>query len=166
MKATSRRIIGIDPGSRRTGYGILDPLPGGKYRGIAWGVIKTTTDAPFPDRLLEIHEHLSRIIREHSPTEAVVEKVFLAKSVASALKLGHARGVVIVTCRVEGVPVFEYSAREIKSAATGYGAATKEQVASMISRLLAIHVPLSPDASDALAMAFCGATTNRFQEIG
>lgn len=99
------------------------------------------------------------MIRLHRPTEAAIEKVFLAKNAASALKLGQARGAVIVTCRVHGLAVHEYSAKEVKLSATGFGAATKDQVGGMVCRLLGIRKPVPPDASDALAMAFCRAVS-------
>jgi len=153
-----RRILGIDPGSRRTGYGIID-VSGNNLSPVAWGVISTDASDSFPDRLLRIHDKLSEVIRLHKPTEAAVENVFLAKNAASALKLGQARGAAIVTCRSHGVPVHEYSAKEIKTAATGYGAAPKEQVGGMVCRLLGIREGVPPDASDALAMAFCRAVT-------
>jgi crossover junction endodeoxyribonuclease RuvC len=153
-----RRILGIDPGSQRTGYGLLD-VRGSDLSPVAWGVIRTDSSDPFPDRLHKIHEALSEVIRIHRPTEAVVEKVFLAKNAASALKLGHARGAAIVTCRAHGLAVHEYSAKEIKLSATGFGSAPKEQVGGMVCRLLGIREPVPPDASDALAMAFCRAVT-------
>ncbi len=126
---------------------------------MAWGVIRLEGEATFPDRLLRIHRELSDLILLHRPTEAAVEKVFLAKNPASALKLGQARGAAIVTCGIHGVGVHEYSAKEIKAAATGHGGAPKEQVAGMVARLLGIRDPIPPDASDALAMAFCRAVT-------
>lgn len=153
-----RRILGIDPGSQRTGYGIID-VRGNSMSPVAWGVIRTDASGSFPDRLYHIHEKLSEVILRHRPTEAAVENVFLAKNAASALKLGQARGAAIVTCRSHGVPVHEYSAKEIKTAATGYGAAPKEQVGGMVCRLLGIREGVPPDASDALAMAFCRAVT-------
>lgn len=153
-----RRILGIDPGSRITGYGIVD-IAGSRLSPVAWGVIRTDGAGEFPDRLYEIHEKLSAVIGVHRPTEAAVEKVFLAKNASSALKLGQARGAAIVTCRSLGVAVHEYSAKEIKLAATGNGAAPKEQVAAMVRRLLGIREEIPPDASDALAMAFCRAVT-------
>jgi crossover junction endodeoxyribonuclease RuvC len=156
--APSRRILGIDPGSRRTGYGIID-VRGNNMTPVAWGVIHTDASGSFPDRLHMIHEKLTEIILLHKPTDAAVENVFLAKNAASALKLGQARGAVIVTCRAHGLPVHEYSAKEIKTAATGYGAASKEQVGGMVCRLLGIRGEIPPDASDALAMAFCRAVT-------
>lgn len=154
----ARRILGIDPGSRQTGYGIID-VRGNSISPVAWGVIRTDAMESFPDRLFQIHEKLSETILLHKPTEASVENVFLAKNAASALKLGQARGAAIVACRVHGIPVHEYSAKEIKSAATSYGAASKEQVGGMVCRLLGIREGVPPDASDALAIAFCGAVT-------
>jgi crossover junction endodeoxyribonuclease RuvC len=156
--ARGRRILGIDPGSQRTGYGIVD-VRGNHLSPVAWGVIQTKTSDAFPDRLYHIHAKLAEVILLHKPTEAAVENVFLAKNAASALKLGHARGAAIVACRAHGVPVYEYSAREIKAAATGYGAAPKEQVEGMVCRLLGIREAIPTDASDALAMAFCRAVT-------
>jgi len=153
-----RRILGIDPGSRRTGYGIID-VRGNHMSAVVWGVIRTVPSDAFPDRLCRIREKLTEVILRHKPTEAAVENVFLAKNAASALKLGQARGAAIVTCRAHGIPVFEYSAKEIKTAATGYGAASKEQVGGMVCRLLGIREEIFPDASDALAMAFCRAVT-------
>ena len=155
--ASRRRILGIDPGSLRTGYGIL-VVRGNALSPVAWGVIRTNASGSFPDRLHSIHE-LSDLILLHRPTEAAVEKVFLAKNAASALKLGQARGAAIVTCGVHGLGVHEYSAKEIKLCRHRLGAAPKEQVAEMVSRLLGIRDPVPPDASDALAMAFCRAVS-------
>jgi len=143
------------------GYGIVD-LQGNAITPVTWGVVRLDDGEPLPDRLYKIHAELSRLIGEHAPTEAAVEKVFLAKNASSALKLGQARGAAIVTCRTHGLSVHEYSAKEIKLAATGYGAASKEQVAGMISKLLGVRVQIPVDASDALAMAFCRAVTREF----
>ena len=156
--ALLRRILGIDPGSVRTGYGIVD-VRGNAITPVAWGVIRTDGEGSFPDRLHKIHKELAELILLHRPAEAAVEKVFIAKNASSAIKLGQARGAAIVTCRANGLSVHEYSAREIKSAATGYCAATKEQVAGMVARLLGIREAVPDDASDALAVAFCRAVT-------
>ncbi|MCL2103281.1 MAG: crossover junction endodeoxyribonuclease RuvC [Syntrophorhabdaceae bacterium] len=153
--------MGVDPGSLCTGYGIVD-LQGNTVTLVTWGVIRLDDEEPLPDRLIKIHMDLSSLIKDHAPTEAAVEKVFLAKNASSALKLGQARGAAIVTCRMHGLSVHEYSAKEIKLAATGYGAASKEQVAGMISKLLGVRVQIPADASDALAMAFCRAVTREF----
>jgi crossover junction endodeoxyribonuclease RuvC len=160
-----RRILGIDPGSRRTGYGILDIL-GSDLSPVAWGVIRTDSGGSFPDRLYRIHEQLSEVIRLHRPTEAAVEMVFLAKNAAAALKLGQARGAAIVACRSHGLSVHEFSPKEIKLAATGFGSAPKEQVGGMVCRLLGIREPVPPDASDALAMAFCRAVSRGLPSQG
>ena len=156
--ALLRRILGIDPGSVRTGYGIVD-VRGNAITPVAWGVIRTDGEGSFPDRLHKIHKELAELILLHRPAEAAVEKVFLARNASAALKLGQARGAAIVACGTHGLPVHEYSAREIKSAATGYGAASKEQVAGMVARLLGIREAVPDDASDALAVAFCRAVT-------
>ena len=117
-----RRILGIDPGSLRTGYGIVD-VRGNAVSPVAWGVIRLEGEASFPDRLFRIHRELTDLILLHRPTEAAVAKVFLAKNPSSALKLGQARGAAIVTCGTHGVAVHEYSPKEIKAAATGNGGA-------------------------------------------
>jgi crossover junction endodeoxyribonuclease RuvC len=158
VTAAGRRILGIDPGSLCTGYGIVD-VRGNAVSAVAWGVIRLAKEESFPARLEKIHRELSELIRRHSPTEASVEKVFLSKNPSSALKLGQARGAAIVCCRVHGIEIYEYSAKEIKAAATGYGAAPKEQVAGMVARLLGVRGPVPADASDALAMAFCRAVS-------
>lgn len=165
MSSPLRIILGIDPGSRFTGYGLVKAGPGSVLTALGWGVLKLDPKASFPDRLLAIHDGLSGVIRNYSPSEAVVEQVFLSKNAQSALKLGQARGAAILTCRTHGLTVLEFSAREIKAAATGYGAATKEQVAGMVGRLLGIREPIPNDASDALAMAVCGATTRAFNVV-
>ena len=107
--SSHRRILGIDPGSLRTGYGIVD-VRGNTVTPVAWGVIRSDGDGSFPERLHKIHKELSELILLHRPVEAAVEKVFLAKNASSALKLGQARGAAIVACGVHGVPVREYSA--------------------------------------------------------
>jgi crossover junction endodeoxyribonuclease RuvC len=153
-----RRIIGVDPGSRRTGFGVVE-VRGGTLVPIRWGVLVSDPEAPFPDRLHTLHEGLCAVLKEFSPAEAAVEQVFLSRNVSSALKLGMVRGALIVACRSHGAVVREFSPKEIKVAATGFGGAGKEQVAGMVSRLLGIREPLPDDASDALAMAICAAVT-------
>lgn len=153
-----RRIIGIDPGSRRTGYGVVEYRAGAVVP-IRWGVLASDPEEPFPDRLHALYEGLCHVLEEWRPGEAVVEQVFLSRNVSSALKLGMVRGALLVACRDHGATVREFSPKEIKVAATGFGGADKEQVGAMVSRLLGIREPLPPDASDALAMALCGAVS-------
>ena len=137
MAPSVRRILGIDPGSLRTGYGIVD-VRGNAVSPVAWGVIRTAGDDPFPDRLQKIHAELSGLILLHRPTEAAVEKVFLARNASAALKLGQARGAAIVACGTHGLPVHEYLPMHVKQATTGYGHAEKGQVQKMLPHLVAM----------------------------
>ena len=152
----SRRILGIDPGSVRTGYGIVD-VRGNAVTPVAWGVIRLDGEATFPDRLLRIHRELSELILLHRPTEAAVEKVFLAKNPSSALKLGQARGAAISALVTDNLPVAEYTALQVKQAVVGHGKAAKEQVQKMVMRLLKLPGVPSADAADALACAIAHA---------
>lgn len=150
-------IIGIDPGSRLTGYGIIEKK-GNKCQFIDAGTIRTESD-DMPIRLKRIYEGLKRIIDFYQPTESAVEKVFLAHNVDSALKLGQARGAAIAALVTHDVAVAEYTARQIKQSVVGFGAAEKEQVQQMVTRLLQIPVTPQADAADALAAAICHAHT-------
>lgn len=148
-------ILGIDPGSRITGYGVIEQT-GSRCTYVDSGCIRTETD-DFPERLRIIYEGVSEIIRRYEPTQASVEKVFLAKNADSALKLGQARGAAIVAIVTQGIPVAEYSARQIKQSVVGTGTALKEQVQHMVTRLLELPRPPQADAADALAAAICHA---------
>lgn len=150
------RIIGIDPGSRVTGYGVIDTDRGRLYF-VACGVVKTTPDYPFATRLNEIFDGLNQVIQVHEPAIAAIEEVFLASNPRSALKLGHARGVAVVAAMQNGLAVYDYSPRAIKQAVVGYGQAEKEQVQHMVQVLLELSGRPSPDAADALAVAICHA---------
>jgi len=144
-------VLGVDPGSRLCGYGVIDAA--GRY--VASGTIKMTADSPLHMRLGELYTGLASVIDEFSPSEASVEKVFFAKSVRAALSLGHARGVALLALEQRGVSVFEYSPLEIKKAVTGYGKAAKSQVQAMVRQILGLDFEPSPDGADALAMAIC-----------
>lgn len=161
------RVIGIDPGSRICGYGIIDLIPGDgrEYTYIASGRIELTPNSPLHTRLKEIHDTLGEIIREYRPTEAAVEKVFFAKSVRSALTLGQARGVSLLAATSSGIPVYEYSASEVKKALVGYGRAEKSQVQQMVRVMLNIKSSLSHDSSDALALSICHLNTMRLNPV-
>lgn len=148
-------IIGIDPGSRRTGYGIISHL-GNQTEYIASGCIRTEVE-PFSERLKNIFDGLSEIIQQFCPQEMAVEQVFMAKNANSALKLGHARGAAIVAGVNGGLIISEYSARQIKQAVVGTGAAEKSQVQHMVRALLALQSNPQEDAADALAAALCHA---------
>jgi crossover junction endodeoxyribonuclease RuvC len=152
------RVLGIDCGSARTGYGVIES-DGRDHRMLAAGAIRTDTKAPFEKRLLEIACGLRRLIGEHLPEAAAVEEVFHAVNVKTALKLAHVRGVALLAVAEAGVELAEYSPLEVKISVVGYGRAEKCQVQMMVQSLL--HLPQiieSEDASDALAVAICHAT--------
>jgi len=149
------RILGIDPGSRLTGFGIID-CTGDCADYVASGAVKSA-DGRFPDRLRLIFEAVTEIVTEYRPDTVAIESVFMHKNAASALKLGHARSAAICATFTRDVEVVEYAPREIKQAIVGTGAATKEQVQHMVNRLLRLDGAPSPDAADALAAALCHA---------
>ena len=149
------RILGIDPGSESTGYGLIES-DGSRHTAVLFGAIKTQAGRPFQERLLRIYRSLNDILAKESVEAFAVEEVFHAANVQSALKLGHARGVALLAAAQYGIPVFEYSPLEVKSAIVGYGRAEKHQVQSMVRFLLALpEVPTPDDAADALAVAIC-----------
>ena len=150
-----RIILGIDPGSVKTGFGLI-ACEGSKHTYISSGVIRLPV-GPLPARLKVIFDCISEILEEHSPTEVAVEEVFMAKSAGSALKLGQARGAAVTACVSRGLPVAEYTARQIKQSVVGTGAASKEQVQHMIKTLLSLPSAPQEDAADALAAALCHA---------
>ncbi len=150
-------ILGIDPGSRHCGYGVINAV-GSKLEYMASGVIRVST-LPFPDRLQVIFTELSAIIDEYHPSEAAIEEVFVGKSNVSALKLGQARGAAMVACSNRNLPIHEYGARKVKKALVGSGQADKKQVQHMITTLLRLSRAPSQDAADALSVAVCHAHT-------
>ena len=148
------KMLGIDPGLQRTGWGIV-LQSGSKFTHVAHGTIKTKTTWTSANRLDEIHSSLNEVITNWRPNKAAVEQIFVAKGADSALKLGMARGVAMQTCAGKGLDLTEISARQVKKAVTGTGAADKTQVAAMVEKLLNIK-PEGLDASDALAIAIAG----------
>jgi len=152
------RVLGIDCGSERTGYGVIES-DGLHHRMVAAGVIKTDTKRTFESRLLEIASGLRRLIGEHSPECAAVEGVFFSANVKTALKLAHVRGVALLAVAEAGIALAEYSPMEVKMSVVGYGRAEKSQVQLMIRSILRLAEPIqSEDACDALAVAICHAT--------
>ena len=151
-------ILGVDPGSRVTGFGLIGAEKG-RLRYLASGCIRLDIDAAMPLRLRQIFEDMGEIIDAHQPAEMAIEQVFLARSAGSALKLGQARGVAIVAASRRGLPVFEYSATRIKQSVVGTGRAEKGQVQHMVRALLALPAAPQADAADALAVALCHAHT-------
>ena len=152
-------ILGIDPGSRKTGFGIIN-YNAGRSDYITSGVIRLP-DGELPERLRVIYESVTELVETHCPGELAIEQVFMAKSAGSALKLGQARGAAIVACVALQMAVSEYSARQIKQSVVGTGAADKAQVQHMVKTVLKLPAVPQEDAADALAAALCHAHTRQ-----
>ena len=150
-------ILGIDPGSRITGYGVITSGEG-QPRYVACGCIRVTAN-DLHSRLQEIFSGISTVMQEYQPQHAAIEQIFMHRNPGGALKLGQARGAAIVA--TNGIDLAEYSARQVKQAVVGYGAATKEQVQHMVQQLLGLTQSPQADAADALAVALCHASTQR-----
>ena len=150
------RVLGLDPGLRHTGWGVID-VAGNRLRYVADGVVHAPTNLPLAERLVALFRQLNLVIERFRPDEAAVEESFVNKNAASTLKLGVARGVVLLAPAERGVPVAEYSANLIKKSVVGAGHAEKAQVQMMVRRLLPGCVIVEPDAADALAVAICHA---------
>jgi crossover junction endodeoxyribonuclease RuvC len=156
------RILGLDPGSRRTGFGVIE-CRGGELLPVAHGCLNVASATPAA-RLRLIFEGLKALLAEHAPAEVAVERVFVSRNADSALKLGQARGAALCAIPAE-VPVFEYAPRAVKLAVVGSGAAEKFQVAQMIRTLLSLSERPTADAADALAVAVCHAHQRRLQVL-
>jgi crossover junction endodeoxyribonuclease RuvC len=159
LKATTVRVLGIDPGSQRTGFGVLDAV-GNRLTYVASGVIRTS-QADFAARLCEIFRCVQTIVTQYQPQEIAIEKVFVNRNPDSALKLGQARGAAICGTVEAKAEVFEYATRQIKQAVVGTGNAEKAQVQLMMRNLLRLDGPVPADAADALAAAVCHALRGR-----
>lgn len=159
------RILGIDPGSRAAGYGLIEVVAE-QLSFVACGVIRVKTTHSFAERLREIHQGITEVISTHRPQQVAIEEVFMAKNANSALKLGHARGVLMLAALQADLPLAEYSPRQIKLAAAGYGNADKGQIQHMVRVILSLNKAPSNDAADALAVAICHANHSRFAAGG
>ena len=149
------RVLGIDPGSVTTGFGVVEQTSAG-LRALAWGTVRTRANQPLPVRLKRLYDGLSEALQTWQPEMVAVERVFFAENPKTALILGHARGVALLTVANAALPLVEYSALEIKQAVAGYGRAEKTQVQHMVRALLGLDaLPQPTDASDALAAAIC-----------
>jgi crossover junction endodeoxyribonuclease RuvC len=150
------RILGLDPGLRRTGWGVIDAA-GDRLRFVACGVVESGDEGSTAERLARLYDGLRNVGRQFQPEEAAVEETVVNRNAGSSLRLGYARGVVLLAVAHLGVPVAEYAAKRVKRAVTGTGGATKEQVAAMVRILLPTSGTAPADASDALAVAICHA---------
>ena len=156
MSGAAIRILGVDPGLRNTGWGVI-VCAGARLTFVACGSVRSTPGRGLAERLCEIHRGLSSVIRDHFPDEAAVEETFVNRDPQSALKLGQARGVALLAPSLAGLPVSEYAANLIKKTVVGAGHAEKAQIAAMVRILLPNSRAGSPDAADALAVAICHA---------
>jgi crossover junction endodeoxyribonuclease RuvC len=158
------RILGIDPGTRTTGYGVIDSV-GNSLRHVDNGIIKTRNSEILPLRLKTIYDGLTSVLREFSPETVAIEQVFLAKNPRAALTLGHARGTAVLSAVNLGLEIHEYTALQVKSAVVGYGHAGKLQVQQMVKALLNLPEVAQEDAADALAVAICHANSRLMRQV-
>ena len=161
---TTLRVIGIDPGTRHLGWGVLTRT-GTRVEHVAHGVIDTDLDGSLAERLVEIDTELERVIREHAPDVGAVESIFFSKNANSAAKLGHARGVILLRLARAGMPIHEYAPALVKRSVAGKGAADKKQVAMVMTAILRLAAPPRSDAADALAVALTHLHAANFQAM-
>lgn len=157
-------ILGIDPGSQITGFGFIQKT-NNQLTHLENGLIDCRKKKDFPDRLVTIFQNIRQIIEKFNPSCVAIESIFYAKNVQSAIKLGQARGVALVSSSLLNLPVFEYTPLEVKQAVVGYGQASKEQVQQMIKRLLKLPQVAEENASDALAIAICHAHSHVLKSL-
>ncbi len=149
-------MLGIDPGTAVTGFGVVARRTDGRVRLVECGVIRTASGRPLAHRIRDVYEGVADLLERHRPHAAAVEDVFQGKNVRSALTLGHARGAILLAVSLREVPLAEYTAPEVKKAVVGHGRATKDQVAWMVQQQLRLKTPPTPhDAADGVAVALC-----------
>ncbi len=159
-------VIGIDPGTAITGYGLVSEDDRGDLRAVAYGVVTTKAGLPMPERLLVLYRELQDILTRYRPESGAVEKLFFQRNVTTAISVGQARGVSMLALAEAGLPVDEYTPMEIKQAVAGYGGADKRQVQYMVRALLGLEeIPRPDDAADALAVAICHLHTARTRRM-
>lgn len=159
------RILGLDPGTGRTGYGVIDAIDG-RLTAVTYGVISTPADEDTPYRLQTIYQKVSQLITDYQPDTAAVEEVFFGRNITTAISVGQARGVLLLALANAGIPIREYSPPKIKEAVTGYGKADKNQVQMMVRNLLDLEeTPHPDDAADGLAIAITHYHYYRFESL-
>ena len=155
--------LGIDPGTATTGFGLVRLERDGSLLAVKYGVITTPKNTPPADRLVMLYDQMQELLREHKPDTAAVEKLFFQRNITTAIAVGQARGVMLLSLAQAGLEVFEYTPNEIKQAVAGYGSAGKRQMQEMVRVLLALEsIPKPDDAADALAVAITHLNTNRY----
>lgn len=157
-------ILGIDPGLALVGYGVIE-YKGNKYKAIDYGCIRTDAKTMFPERLKIIYDEMLMLIDKYNPEELAIEELFFNKNVKTAIKVGQARGVEILSAKNKGLNIYEYTPLQIKQAVTGYGRADKAQVQEMVKMLLNLKkIPKPDDAADALAVAICHSSCLNYKD--
>ena len=159
------RILGLDPGTATTGYGIVDVVEG-ELVSVTYGVITTSSKTDMPERLQTIYQELNELIRTYQPDAAAVEEVFFGRNITTAITVGQARGVLLLALANAGLPISEYSPPKIKDAVTGYGKANKAQMQLMVRNLLDLEeTPRPDDAADGLAVAITHYQYHRYEAL-
>jgi crossover junction endodeoxyribonuclease RuvC len=159
-------ILGIDPGTATTGYGLVTEDEAGEARLVRCGVIETAANTPMPERLQKLYREVSGLIRDAAPVAMAIELLFFGRNVTTALTVGQARGVVLLAAAQSGVPVYEYKPAEVKQALVGYGNAGKQQMQEMVRMMLGLDtVPRPDDAADAVAIAICHLHSARLRKL-
>ncbi len=160
-------VIGIDPGTASTGYGLVRLLSNSQLDLVDYGMISTAAGQPLPARLLDLYSSLMDVLKNYKPDSAAVETLFFQRNVKTALMVGQARGVAMLALAVADLSVDEYTPSEVKLAVSGYGNADKQQMQSMVKTLLAMdHLPKPDDAADALAVAICHCHSHKIKRLG
>jgi len=163
MSSSKARILGIDPGTGILGFGVIEVGAGQKLKLVDGGVIRTKTNQPLDERLIEIYRYLASVISKTRPNVMAVEKLFFAKNVTTAISVSHARGVAMLAGKLAGLEISEYTPLQVKQSLTGYGRADKKQVQEMVRALLGLDsIPKPDDAADALAIAITHLNTTRY----
>ncbi|SFH46607.1 Holliday junction endonuclease RuvC [Tindallia magadiensis] len=159
------RILGIDPGLATTGYGVID-YHKNQFQAVQYGVIRTSSKTSMPHRLSIINENLKEVIKRYQPDVMAVEELFFNTNAKTAMLVGQARGVVLLTATMEGIEIYEYTPLQVKQGVAGYGRAEKKQIQLMVKTLLNLkELPKPDDAADALAIAMCHAHTGNFCNV-
>lgn len=159
-------VLGVDPGTATTGYGLVQENQDGSLEAVAYGAIRTSAELEMPERLLELFHQLNQLILLHRPESGAVEKLFFSRNVRTALSVGQGRGVVLLSLAQAGLPVAEYSPLEVKQAVVGYGGADKNQIQQMVKALLNLEaIPHPDDAADALAIAITHLHSARYTRL-
>lgn len=160
------RILGVDPGTAVTGYGVIDEGPRGGVVAVAYGVIQTAAGESVASRLADIYRRMAGLIAEYQPDWLAIEELFFNKNVRTALSVGQARGVTLLAAAQAGLPVAEYTPLQVKQAISNYGRASKQQMQRMVQIILGLaEIPQPDDAADALAVALCHAQVYRWQKV-